>query len=101
MEENEKDDESYPNEFQQIEGIDDQHDRHEPNGTDDQHEPNGAPFWYVNKDGFPMTSKTLERMWDYVERIHPDGAKAVFAIKNNPKLPKVPPILYIYIYYHI
>lgn len=50
----------------------------------------GAPFWYVNKDSFPMTSKTWERMWAYVEKIHPDGARAVSAIRNNPGLQKVP-----------
>ena len=49
----------------------------------------GTPFWYVNKDSFPMTSKTWERMWAYVEKVHPDGPRAVSAIRSNQALPKV------------
>lgn len=76
MNEGEDDDENYTSEDQQIERTVERN-------------INGAPFWYVNKDSFPMSSKTWERMWDYVERVHPDGGKIACAIRNNPKLQKV------------
>ena len=79
MNQGENDDENYSSEDQQIGRTD----------IGVEHDANGAPFWYVNKDSFPMSSKTWERMWDYVERVHPDGAKIACAIRNNSKLQKV------------
>nr|XP_006823050.1 PREDICTED: vasohibin-1-like [Saccoglossus kowalevskii] len=50
-------------------------------------------LFYVNKDGFPISKKTWERMWNHVSKIHPNGTKMVTDVRNNKDLPK-------YIYNH-
>ncbi|KAK3749494.1 hypothetical protein QZH41_013467 [Actinostola sp. cb2023] len=52
-------------------------------------EENGVLF-YVNRDGFPMSTKNWERMWRHVEKIHPENLKMVQKIRDNPNLEKIP-----------
>ena len=40
-------------------------------------------WWLVNTDGFPMTEKTWERMWDYVMLTHPDGKSVAETIRDK------------------
>lgn len=46
-------------------------------------------LFYVNKDGFPISKKTWERMWLHVEKIHPKGAQMVHSVRNSQQLAKV------------
>lgn len=61
--------------------------------ADDQGEDNGVLFW-VNKSGFPLDKFTWDRMWDHVEKIHPEGEKIVINIMNRSlkpvPMPQVP-----------
>ena len=50
-------------------------------------------LFYVNKDGFPISKKTWERMWRHVEKIHPKGAQMVHSVRNSQQLAKVTFIL--------
>lgn len=47
-------------------------------------------LFYVNKDGFPISKKTWERMWRHVEKIHPKGAQVVQSVRESEHLAKVP-----------
>lgn len=40
-------------------------------------------WWLVNSDGFPITEKTWERMWDYVLLTHPDGKAVAEEIRDK------------------
>lgn len=46
-------------------------------------------LFYVNKDGFPISKKTWERMWRHVEKIHPKGVQMVHSVRNSQQLAKV------------
>ncbi|XP_783118.3 tubulinyl-Tyr carboxypeptidase 1 [Strongylocentrotus purpuratus] len=50
----------------------------------------GGVLFYVNKDGFPMTHQTCEKMFNHCARIHPDREKMVDKIQGSKNLPKVP-----------
>ena len=41
-------------------------------------------WWHVNKGGFPIAEATWERMWEYVERTHPDGRNVALSIREQP-----------------
>ena len=45
-------------------------------------------LFYVNKDGFPISKKTWERMWRHVEKIHPKGAQVVQSVRESEQLAK-------------
>lgn len=49
----------------------------------------GGVLFYVNKDGVPLSSKTLQKMWDHVAKVHPDGEQMVEGIQTSDSLPKV------------
>ncbi|XP_071834969.1 tubulinyl-Tyr carboxypeptidase 1-like [Apostichopus japonicus] len=49
----------------------------------------GGVLFYVNKDGVPLSSKTLQKMWDHVAKVHPEGEKMVEGIQTSDSLPKV------------
>lgn len=46
-------------------------------------------LFYVNKDGFPISKKTWDRMWRHVEKVHPKGAQMVDSVRHNQQLAKV------------
>ena len=46
-------------------------------------------LFYVNKDGFPISKKTWDRMWRHVEKIHPKGAQMVDSVRHNQQIAKV------------
>lgn len=46
-------------------------------------------LFYVNRDGFPTSKKTYERMWAYAEKIHPEGARVMRSIRESRSLEKV------------
>lgn len=50
-------------------------------------------LFYVNKDGFPISKKTWERMWRHVEKIHPKGAQMVHSVRHSQQLAKVKSIV--------
>nr|XP_054758973.1 tubulinyl-Tyr carboxypeptidase 2-like [Lytechinus pictus] len=66
--------------------ADDKSDDENDNGTGG----SGGVLFYVNKDGFPMTHQTFEKMFNHCARIHPDKEKMVEKIQGNKNLPKVP-----------
>lgn len=41
-------------------------------------------WWHVNKGGFPIPEATWERMWQYVEDVHPNGKEAAKSIRGQP-----------------
>ena len=41
-------------------------------------------WWHVNKGGFPIAEATWERMWEYVERTHPDARNVALSIRGQP-----------------
>lgn len=46
-------------------------------------------LFYVNRDGFPTSKRTYERMWAYAQKIHPEGAREMQSIRQSKSLDKV------------
>ena len=40
-------------------------------------------WWHVNKSGFPICEETWEKMWRYVESVHPDGTEVARRIRGQ------------------
>jgi hypothetical protein len=51
--------------------------------SDHKARPVGGMWWLVNTDGFPMSDKTWERMWDYVIHKHPQGRAVAESIRDK------------------
>ena len=46
-------------------------------------------LFYVNKDGFPTSKKTYERMWAYAQKMYPEGSREMQRIRQSKILEKV------------
>ena len=40
-------------------------------------------WWHVNKSGFPMAAITWDRMWQYIRKVHPEGAEVERMIRGE------------------
>ena len=40
-------------------------------------------WWHVNKSGFPICEETWEKMWKYVEDVHPAGVDVSRKIRGQ------------------
>lgn len=56
---------------------------------DNSDEESGGVLFYVNKNGFPVSQSTWERMWNHAGKIHPAGVKPMGEIRDDKDLTKV------------
>ncbi len=64
------------------------------NDDNNSDEESGGVLFYVNKNGFPVSQSTWERMWSHAGKIHPAGSKPMGEIREDKDLSKVCLIFY-------